>query len=324
MDSSTWAISVIRMTRAEPPGKASTDSDRRATYGASLQQFDELLDAAGASGHASRPLPLFYALSQAGRAIAAAHSETWRVRSHGLAEDRSAAGDDPLLRRVQRRARGDDAFSSVCAALNVPDPFGSSGIEIGAAWAALPSLNGFLPHWAEEWYPVLQAFNDGLPDADRVMKLHAPSHAPRPRDGLPATAYPSVPAGFEFEPAEYPEIPLDPTTFRLGAVRWGPARTTPSVFDVTHSDTRERERWLLPAPPGSDQPFVPLTAWWVLLFGLSIFARYDPGLWSASLNLDSSDRAVPLRLLLDDALESVPDLIAEALISAGEDGDDAQ
>ncbi|HEY4896574.1 MAG TPA: hypothetical protein VII01_10840, partial [Solirubrobacteraceae bacterium] len=124
-----------------------------------------------------------------------------------------------------------------------------------------------------------------------------------------------------FEAAEYRELPLTPTAFRLGAVRWGSPSTTPSVFDVTYSGTREHERWLLPAPPGSDQAFVPLTAWWVLLFGLSIFARYDPDLWSASLNLDSS---VPLRLLLDDALEAVPDLIAEALISAGDDEDDEQ
>jgi hypothetical protein len=51
---------------------------------------------------------------------------------------------------------------------------------------------------------------------------------------------------------------------------------------------------------------VPLTAWWVLLFGMSIFARYDPGLWNTTLNLDRSGRAVSLRLLLDEALRGAP------------------
>lgn len=135
MAPSTWPISVIRATRAEPPGRANTDDERRATYGAALQQFDELLTAAAASGHASRPLPLFYALSQAGRALAAARCENWHVGSHGLAEKRSVTDDDPLLRRVQRRKRDDDAFSALCTALDAPDPFGSSNtaVEIGAA-----------------------------------------------------------------------------------------------------------------------------------------------------------------------------------------------
>lgn len=81
MDSNTWALSVIRATRAEPPGRAGSDPDRRATYGAALQQFDELLAAAAVAGHASRPLPLFYALSQAGAPSlppAARRGRSWR------------------------------------------------------------------------------------------------------------------------------------------------------------------------------------------------------------------------------------------------------
>jgi YaaC-like Protein len=52
---------------------------------ASLEQFEELLDAARSVGPATRPLPLYYALSQAGRAIAAARRvHPWRLRFHGL------------------------------------------------------------------------------------------------------------------------------------------------------------------------------------------------------------------------------------------------
>ena len=48
---SPWALNVIRASRADPPGLAASDRARRRTYGAALQQFDELLEAeVGAHG----------------------------------------------------------------------------------------------------------------------------------------------------------------------------------------------------------------------------------------------------------------------------------
>ncbi|HXB66415.1 MAG TPA: hypothetical protein VNV42_16240 [Solirubrobacteraceae bacterium] len=319
MDSRSWGLNVIRATRADPPGRAGLEPERRATYGAALQQFDELLEAAAVAGHASRPLPLFYALSQAGRALAAAHCESWVVRAHGISEDRSISAEkNPLLRRIKRRVGAGDALSAVCEALRAPDPFGSAGepIEVGAAWAALPMFNRFLPGWEERWHPAMRAFNDapGNPP-QHVMSLQVTTRAPQPRDALPSSGYPSLPAGFSFEPAAHPELPMNDSARRFGTVRWGPPESTPSVFDLTYSPSGTFNRWLLPGAPGSDEPFVPLTAWWVLLFGLSVFARYDPGLWSSSLNLDGSECAVPLRLLLDEALEAISELVADALIA---------
>ncbi|MFC5003289.1 YaaC family protein [Dactylosporangium cerinum] len=82
----TW--SDLRSTRFAPPGAASGDSARRATYVAALQQAEELFDAASSVGVASAPLPLFYGLSQVGRAIAAAASalsgEDWQLSGHGI------------------------------------------------------------------------------------------------------------------------------------------------------------------------------------------------------------------------------------------------
>jgi hypothetical protein len=57
------------------PGHAAKGA-RRELYGAALQQFDELIEASRNAGHTSRPLPLFYALSQAGRAVVAAHGSS--------------------------------------------------------------------------------------------------------------------------------------------------------------------------------------------------------------------------------------------------------
>jgi len=107
--------------------------------------------------------------------------------------------------------------------------------------------------------------------------------------------------------------------YRLGTVRWEEEDDERSVFDVTRRIDRSTERWLLPAPPRSDQPFEPITAWWILLFGMSILARYDPALWSSALDLDRSDRAVPLGLILDEALTAVPKLIADALLDSRKD-----
>src|SRR6266851_6255194 len=75
----------LRATRASPPGLACDDHDRRAIYGAALQQFDDLIAAAGAIGPVSRPLPLYYAVHQAGKAIVAAWvRDEFRPRIHGL------------------------------------------------------------------------------------------------------------------------------------------------------------------------------------------------------------------------------------------------
>lgn len=80
----------LRSTRANPPGRAAAEGLRRETYGAALQQFDDLMAAAAAIGPVSRPLPLYYAVLQAGKAIAAACADRDPpIEGHGLVEDRS-------------------------------------------------------------------------------------------------------------------------------------------------------------------------------------------------------------------------------------------
>lgn len=77
--------SRLRATRAAPRGLATATPLRRRTYAAAMEQFEDLLRAAEQVGPAARPLPLFYALSQAGRAVTAAHAdEPWQLRGHGL------------------------------------------------------------------------------------------------------------------------------------------------------------------------------------------------------------------------------------------------
>src|SRR5689334_1350150 len=83
MTSSPWTR--IRSLRAEPPELAESGLRRR-VFNAALQQCEELFAAANAAGAATKSLPLFYALSQAGRAISAAHNvdDTWAINGHGI------------------------------------------------------------------------------------------------------------------------------------------------------------------------------------------------------------------------------------------------
>jgi hypothetical protein len=86
-DEDVWA--KLRATRSAPPTPAACDGERRQTYVFSLEQAEQLFHAATAVGTAVRPVPVFYALSQAGRAIAAASSkldigDRWRLQGHGI------------------------------------------------------------------------------------------------------------------------------------------------------------------------------------------------------------------------------------------------
>ena len=76
---------------------------------------------------------------------------------------------------------------------------------------------------------------------------------------------------------------------------------------------RDGSRILLPAITG--RLLSPLMLWWVLLFGLSSVASYDPEVWVAALDVNTSEQAVPIEAALDVALEALPELILDALTS---------
>lgn len=72
----------------------------------------------------------------------------------------------------------------------------------------------------------------------------------------------------------------------------------------------------LPEVPGTGQIMHPLMSWWAILFALSTLARYHPVDRHSLTDRDRSVHAVPIALLLETALDAVPDLIAEALEAA--------
>ena len=130
----------IRGLRSRPPGWASKDADRRHVFSASLGQFDELLTAAAAVGPASRPLPLYYALNQAGRAIAAARQDPpqpWEPKSHGLhIGDPESDFLGELAIDPAPRKDGRDSFGILARATGRPPLVNS--VMLLNVWAAIP------------------------------------------------------------------------------------------------------------------------------------------------------------------------------------------
>jgi hypothetical protein len=318
----------IRATRASPPGFARDDDERRRVYGAALAQFDELIAASAAVGPASRPLPLFYALSQAGRAIAAAHCENaWRLRWHGLSSQELSVA--PLDIEVKRTAAADEDGGSVDSVTGVADATGSEVFAktatIGALWASLPEVFDLPPAatLSGELIPMRFALEpdpeglrirtdrahayavaiefDGSPDElDKDLNEHYPTSigmsAYRPFQGQP-TAQAYTPCGYGL------------------AVRWNRDAAHDAGLDRDVS-ALERNGWCWLRPSVSGVALSSLLTWWTLLFGLSMLARYEPAGWMRALDYESAELAAPLAKLLDIGLTRVPELTLDALVAA--------
>jgi hypothetical protein len=75
-------------------------------------------------------------------------------------------------------------------------------------------------------------------------------------------------------------------------------------------------RYFFPVTGNCKSGIHPLMAWWAVLHSLSMLARYQPAEWSAHIDVDRSQYAVALEVLLSEALIVVPALIAETIEQA--------
>jgi hypothetical protein len=317
----------LRATRASPPGLASGAHDRRETYGAALQQFDDLINAASAVGPVTRPLPLYYAVHQAGKAIAAAWAEgEWRATRHGLAQDYEEPDrwQDDILRFRVRPQRLPGVFGIVAATLGSARLTGK--VELGALWSALP---GAIPPAVPDSWPLalpvypLSRDDSGSPSWVAVcLRRPAPDNT-EAVNRLLAT-YPGA-AGVRATTYQG-NLQFSPTPWGPGVgAMWPEAdiqeravEPPPEEFPGVNAHNRApgyrigEERWLIPVVGDGSDRLPPVLLWWILLFGLSLLARYEPAAWRAALDLDRSAVADPLRQLLDDALVTVPALLFDA------------
>jgi hypothetical protein len=165
----------LRALRHQPPGRASR-GERRRVFGAALEQAQQLFTAASVH-YASRPILMFYGLSQAGRAVAAcstkAGTNDWRLSGHGI--DVPGLDQRPKLMDLTIGDKGKGSFTQLAPLMlsgSLPD-----GAPLGQIWITIPDLartplvgNGgvYLPtlrldHLSEDGRPEFSSWIGGLP-----------------------------------------------------------------------------------------------------------------------------------------------------------------
>lgn len=324
------ALIRFRATRAAPPGMVAGHSERRALYSAALQQSEDLFEAARAVGPLARPIPLFYAMSQAGRAIAAAWLEDdWQVEGHGLTQDRKSTDwkteGIPKFRILPQGKPG--VFGAVAEAQGSGKL--RAGVELGALWSALPGddrvpLGDWLlamPVWPQTY----------LQGQEALARIGATQRAYVFLQGQADEADPQSITNHlsNYPAADGSRLETPQNLLQRGWTPWGygPALflSEPASLGITGMDGQgvwarrapayryEREHWLVPVVGDASDRLSPMLLWWALLFGMSLLARYEPVAWRGALDPDQSELAFPLERLLDEAMEIVPDLLHEAI-----------
>jgi hypothetical protein len=325
----------IRVLRARPPARV--EGEREGVFVSALEQAEQLMRAAADVGPAASPLLLFYALSQAGRAIAAARlDDPWRLSGHGLRAPGAADASAGFLRRVVKpdgepmSTRRRQSFAGVAAATGSGQL--TSSLELGAIWAALPELMAPLPQPLLEdqtWIRPLRVFRPMFDAAH--MRLADMRPLELLVDGLPPGAdldtllqclggYPTAAGAYMWHTLGMRDdvlVTQPGPTGPLPVFCWPDVPTNIHLraqhLDAIAPDYRKRgTRLLLPRAGGKDA-LSPLMLWWLFLFCLSSVARYDPEQWVAALDVNHSQLTVPIEAALDSALEALPELILDAL-----------
>ena len=340
----------LRRLRANPPSLAGAEVDEARTrvFQAAMTQAEELWGAASAVGAASRPLPLFYCLSQAGRAICAAWTRDgdWRPGRHGITSRFPDQSDSVPAYGV--RVPGPVGMYPAVAAATDSTTF--DGVAtVAELWASLPDLprpEGFGDDAPLPIHLEAVRVGDGLESPQALFaRVLAPKHARIVSYPLPPAVYQALEGALQDE-ARLGEVAdsLDgyPTTrgvvpelHTLSGVfgderavvltfpdEGGELRSLSSVGDSPPRRTdlggagRSSRYAIRPRiGTGDDVPPSQLMTLWALMYAFSQLARYEPEVWVAALDPDQSAVAVDLEHVLDTALELVPELLVPAATS---------
>ena len=315
----TWRD--IRALRANPPGLAQ-EAARRDVFTAALQQAEELHEAASVSGYASRPLPLFYAVSQGGRAIAAARrkSEDWELSGHGL----KARTESPV--GSTRLSPQSGAFRTLSEVTNSAEI--GEGVTLAALVATLPELDRLLSS------PVSHPKALGLElEYEHALGEHAILVPPFGHLAI----YCGPEANLTDEDARRAAMEklLGPYGRATGwgiasGIRYSAGRPCIALGWPVEDEKGQRgyraletvatqvgeHFYLRPTLGPRDGEVSLLMTWWAALLALSSLARYEPSHWRAAIDVDASRDGVALQEILDVALQRVPELLYEALVEA--------
>lgn len=314
----------IRLSRHGPVGAAAKDPEAAGIFRAALDQFEELMNAAETTGPAARPLPLFYALSQAGRAITASRGGEDH-HAHGIAADASTNNVLETIVRPSERGGRPGQFQAVSGTLGSPLLPGPT--PLAALLASLPETGMEIIETAtdrrrplavwpiEEPVRLLQTRSVLPPGVDQVLVVFDEEKLTASQAIAILELYPSV-SGRLSMPQAYTQlssVPKQWTPRGMGV----PMFVKSNELDQVAPEYRVADRrWLRPALDGTTTPPSPLMTWWLILFSLSILARYHPLAWVRALDVDSSPAAVTLERAMRKASDAVPQLVAEAIYNS--------
>jgi hypothetical protein len=327
----TSAWTTLRATRWEPPGAAKAAKDRAKTYAVALEQAEQMFRAAASVGQATRPVLSYYGLNQAGRAISAAAlavgNDGWRLSGHGI----YAANLGGKLADVAIRCDPAGKGSSFARLSQILDsPLWEGAMDLSRFWDSIPETR---------LAPLVEGRERRVP---LYVEVSAILDDPHPLATTPVVYFPpwlidsvncredldlylsSFPAARRYD--SYVRRDGGPNFVRH-VDGWGELQMNWQVRADGTSCTAEARRefiksitrrycgaaYFFPAIGGGDRGAHPLMAWWAVLHSLSMLARYQPAEWSAHIDVDRSQHAVSLEVLLQDALTVVPALIAETI-----------
>lgn len=338
----------LRGLRAAPPGSARTDKARRSTFQSALEQSQQLMEAAELAGPATRPVQLFYALSQGGRAIAAAshslpaeiavadaddptqsHRETvnWQLKGHGITAPGTSVRQ---VGNVTVRAAATGLMPGVALAIGTASLCPDEKLKLNELWHLLPEALSVplttaagspalaiesARQWSLEHEHCYIATLSGVPPS-----IYAECGDDKEKVALFLDRYPTL-KGYGFPSAHDTAgwVPTDKPDKPLLNVYWGsPREKYEDLLKATRrlKGTRYREEhdcWVFPSVGQMTDALHPLMAWWAVLFGLSMMARYEPANWYAMTQIDSSPDANAIEHVLDQALDVIPSILLDGI-----------
>lgn len=323
---------AIRSMRHSPPGDAR--DGHAVLFNSALEQAQQQFVAASAIGYESRPLNLFYGLSQAGRAIAAVshtsnlnhHSgtdEPWEltgqgIRVQGLEAIVVSNFADMQMRGDAPGTRG--SFARLAALLGGAAM--NQATNIGQLWSVLLEATWTTPLVASPTTilrvtPDLAAGGaDWLATVLTSRRVWDSIEGDEARMAELISRYPSLGSAVlstTTQPFRWGSLGKDEVSF---PIYWlAPTMTRDLMLDYRN--------WLFTDYRGTELVFPelhkgagvqhPLLVWWAILYGLSMLARYRPATWTDLININKSPYASAIEHLLDSALDSVPDLVARTI-----------
>ncbi|MGW3410493.1 YaaC family protein [Streptomyces sp. NPDC000888] len=325
----------LRGLRTGVGGPAGVTVDRRAVFVAALEQAQQFTEAAESAGPATRPVQIFYALSQFGRAIAAASGllgqDEWRLKSHGIGTRNLDASQGLALVEVTPTVKG--SLASVARAMGTEPLEAQKPLNLGELWSLIPEAQ-LVPLPGVVGLPAMHFSPGGLihrgDERWCQLSLYPVPREVRVRSQGDRTAvdeflasYPSL-KGWSHTPdvpdrviwherGNGPEEELEVFLPSALALTAGPEEGRRESLKRATLYRGPSDAYVFPALGGMNGPVHPLLAWWAALFGLSILARYEPDAWAEIIDIDGSPTANAVEHLLDQAIVVVPHMALLAI-----------